>query len=64
MAVKIFDGVRVDEAEPGLLLELRQEAQIMQKLSHHPHVINFVGAVTEGMRNSKQVLICDQPTSS
>ncbi len=48
VAIKIFDDVRLDEAEENTLLELRKEAHLMEKLSNHPNIVHFVGAVTKG----------------
>lgn len=48
MAVKVFEGVQLDQADPRLIRELRTEAQMMENLSHHPNIVKFIGAVTQG----------------
>lgn len=48
VAVKIFEGVQLDEAEEHTLNELRQEAEMLEKLSNHPNIVKFVGAITQG----------------
>ncbi len=48
MAVKTFDGVQLDEADEKVVHELRMEAHMMQKLSNHPNIVHFVGAITKG----------------
>jgi serine/threonine protein kinase len=47
VAVKMFEGVRLDEADEKTLRELRKEAEMMEKLSNHPNIVKFVGAITQ-----------------
>jgi hypothetical protein len=55
VAVKMFDGVRLDEAEEHTLRELRKEAEMLEKLSNHPCIVKFVGAITQGIHPPGQV---------
>jgi hypothetical protein len=48
VAVKMFEGVRLEQADNRLLRELRSEAQMMEVLSNHPNIVKFVGAITQG----------------
>jgi hypothetical protein len=48
VAVKMFEGVRLDEAEEHTIRELRKEAEMLEKLSNHPCIVKFVGAITQG----------------
>lgn len=44
----MFEGVRLDQADSHLLKELRTEAEMMEKLSNHPNIVKFMGAITRG----------------
>lgn len=46
--MKMFDALKLNQADEKLLNELRLEAQMMEKLSNHPNIVKFVGAVTKG----------------
>lgn len=48
MAVKMFEALRLDQADEKVLNELRTEAQMMERLSNHPGIVKFVGAITRG----------------
>jgi hypothetical protein len=48
VAVKMFEGVRLDEAEEHTIRELRKEAEMLENLSNHPCIVKFVGAITQG----------------
>ncbi|KAL6078981.1 Ephrin type-A receptor 6 [Balamuthia mandrillaris] len=47
VAVKTFDHFKLQEADQATIMEIREEAQMMQKLSNHPNVVKFVGAVIQ-----------------
>lgn len=46
VAVKVFDTVKLSEANDDVIDEIRKEAEMMEKLGNHPSVISFVGAIT------------------
>lgn len=48
VAVKIFEQVELDQVDNSTLHTLRREAEMLEKLSNHPCVVSFVGAVTKG----------------
>jgi hypothetical protein len=48
VAVKMFEGLRLDQADDKVINELRMEAQMMDRLSNHPNIVKFVGAITRG----------------
>jgi hypothetical protein len=48
VAVKMFEALRLDQADDKVLNELRMEAQMMERLSNHPNIVKFVGAITRG----------------
>jgi serine/threonine protein kinase len=48
VAVKLFEALRLDQADEKVLNELRMEAQMMERLSNHPNIVKFVGAITRG----------------
>lgn len=54
MAVKMFEALRLDQADEKVLNELRTEAQMMERLSNHPGIVKFVGAITRGWLISAQ----------
>jgi hypothetical protein len=49
VAVKMFEALRLDQADEKVLGELRMEAQMMERLSNHPNIVKFVGAITKGL---------------
>lgn len=49
VAVKMFEALRLDKADDKVLNELRLEAQMMERLSNHPNIVKFVGAITQGL---------------
>lgn len=48
VAVKMFEALRLDKADDKVINELRMEAQMMERLSNHPNIVKFVGAITQG----------------
>lgn len=48
VAVKMFEALRLDQADDKIINELRMEAQMMERLSNHPSIVKFVGAITQG----------------
>jgi hypothetical protein len=54
VAVKMFEALRLDQADEKVLNELRTEAQMMERLSNHPGIVKFVGAITKGWLISAQ----------
>lgn len=44
----MFEEVKLGELNESLLKELRMEAEMMERLSNHPNIVKFVGAVTQG----------------
>lgn len=48
VAVKMFDALKLNQADEKILNELRSEAQMMERLSNHPNIVKFVGAITKG----------------
>ena len=50
----MFEALRLDQADEKVLNELRTEAQMMERLSNHPGIVKFVGAITKGWLISAQ----------
>lgn len=48
VAVKMFDALKLNQADEKILRELRAEAEMMERLSNHPNIVKFVGAITKG----------------
>lgn len=48
MAVKMFETLRLSSTDELVMNELRSEAQMMERLSNHPNIVKFVGAITSG----------------
>jgi len=48
VAVKMFEALKLNEADEKMLDELRAEADMLEKLSNHPNILKFVGATTKG----------------
>jgi beta-galactosidase/beta-glucuronidase len=44
----MFEALRLDQADDKVINELRMEAQMMERLSNHPSIVKFVGAITQG----------------
>lgn len=44
----MFEALKLDQADDKVINELRAEAQMMEKLSNHPNIVKFVGAITQG----------------
>ncbi len=59
MAVKLFEALRLDQADQKVLHELRSEAQMMERLSNHPNIVKFVGAITKGEEGSNFALVTE-----
>jgi hypothetical protein len=55
VAVKLFEALRLDQADERVLNELRMEAQMMERLSNHPNIVKFVGAITQGSLTSTSI---------
>jgi serine/threonine protein kinase len=56
--------VRLDEAEEHTIRELRKEAEMLEKLSNHPCIVKFVGAITQGTYPSCDHLLGQRIASS
>jgi hypothetical protein len=50
VAVKMFESMQLSQVQDQTMHELRKEAQMMEKLSNHPHIVKFVGAITKGTK--------------
>jgi serine/threonine protein kinase len=48
VAVKVCTDMDLDLKNDEVLDEIRQEASLMEHLGHHPNIISFLGACTEG----------------
>ncbi|ELR22090.1 protein kinase domain containing protein [Acanthamoeba castellanii str. Neff] len=59
VAVKLFEALRLDQADQKVLHELRSEAQMMERLSNHPSIVKFVGAITKGEEGSNFALVTE-----
>jgi hypothetical protein len=59
VAVKLFEALRLDQADQKVLHELRSEAQMMERLSNHPNIVKFVGAITKGEEGSNFALVTE-----
>lgn len=44
----MFETVKLEQMEDRMLRELRTEAEMMERVSNHPNIVKFVGAVTKG----------------
>jgi hypothetical protein len=49
VAVKMFEALKLDQADEKVINELRMEAQLLERLSNHPNIVKFVGAITKGI---------------
>jgi serine/threonine protein kinase len=47
VAIKTFENIDLNQVDEKLLDEIRQEAELMEKLGNHPNVVGFVGAITK-----------------
>lgn len=59
VAVKMFEALRLDKADDKVINELRMEAQMMERLSNHPNIVKFVGAITKGDEGASFALVTE-----
>ncbi len=45
----------------GMLDEIRREAELMERLSHHPNIISFVGAITKTHQDFRSFALIVRP---
>jgi hypothetical protein len=44
----MFENAKLEELDERVIKELQMEAEMMERLSNHPNIVKFVGAVTQG----------------
>ncbi|KAL6069929.1 Tyrosine-protein kinase receptor [Balamuthia mandrillaris] len=59
VAVKVFNNIRPEAMDESLIIDIKEEAQMMQKLSHHPNVVKFIGAVMKADSQLKFALVSE-----
>ncbi|KAL6072594.1 mitogen-activated protein kinase kinase kinase 9, variant 2 [Balamuthia mandrillaris] len=47
VAIKMFNDFDLDSADEKTILEIKEEAQMMERLSKHPNVVKFIGVVMQ-----------------